>query len=657
MLPFVFLTEVSSALMLLLGVAGAGLLLPLLMNRDSVLHRSLLMGATALLALRYLWWRATETLAPFGMTWDWVASSSLLVLEALAMLGALSSFAMLARVRRRSAEADQYEDWWLPRRAPKVAVLIATYNEELEVLERSIIGAQATVHADVEVLVLDDGRRDWLRDYCAAQGVRYLRRPNSQGAKAGNINHALARLAEDPEPPDFVATLDADFVPHRDFLRRTLALFHDPGVGLVQTPQHFFNADPIQHNLGLTRAYPDEQRFFFDDMQTARDGWGIAFCCGTSSVARWEALRAIEGLPTDSVTEDFLLTLALRDAGWATVYLDEPLTEGLAPEGLKEYITQRARWCLGLMQIVRSRMGPLARNRLRLRDRWSVGDAALHWLTTYPFRIAAIIFPLFYWYFGIIVVDATLSEVIAVFGVYYLWVMMVLNFLTGNKIVPVVAEVSQLLAAGPITRAAFTGLLRPRGQPFSVTAKGGDRSRVVVQWRLMMPFALLLGLTVVGLSLGLVFDRMSHGAAGDGMIVVLFWSYYNLVVLATTVLACIELPRREEHVADRPEPAVLRIGPGAPQRVWLADLARDTALVRGQRHIAGQQGWLRITGVGDVAVTVTQATPDGCRLRLRTDTAQAVALIRKFHTEGAAPGVAAARASGLIAGVARRLSA
>jgi transposase len=39
-----------------------------------------------------------------------------------------------------------------------------------------------------------------------------------------------------PEPPDFVAVLDADFVPHRDFLDRTLALFKDPKVGLVQTP-------------------------------------------------------------------------------------------------------------------------------------------------------------------------------------------------------------------------------------------------------------------------------------------------------------------------------------------------------------------------------------------------------------------------------------
>lgn len=69
-----------------------------------------------------------------------------------------------------------------------------------------------------------------------------MRRPDNKGSKAGNINHCLDRLAEDPIPPDFVAVLDADFVPHRGFISRCLALFHDPDVGLVQTPQHFFNA-------------------------------------------------------------------------------------------------------------------------------------------------------------------------------------------------------------------------------------------------------------------------------------------------------------------------------------------------------------------------------------------------------------------------------
>ena len=78
------------------------------------------------------------------------------------------------------------------------------------------------------------------------------------------------------------------------------------------------------------------------------------------------------------MTEDYLLTLRLKEIGFSTAYLDEPLTFGLAPEGLKEYITQRARWCLGFMQIARGRSGPLStRSNLAWLDRLSLVEVFL----------------------------------------------------------------------------------------------------------------------------------------------------------------------------------------------------------------------------------------------------------------------------------------
>ncbi len=75
------------------------------------------------------------------------------------------------------------------------------------------------------------------------------------------------------------------------------------------TIQHFFNPDPIQNNLAISEVFPDEQQFFFDIIMPSKDAWDLAFCCGTSSVIRFSALREIGGFPTDSVTEDFLLTV------------------------------------------------------------------------------------------------------------------------------------------------------------------------------------------------------------------------------------------------------------------------------------------------------------------------------------------------------------
>ena len=648
-------STLTSAFATLVLLGGAGLVLSAVIRPTRNLHRAVLLGIAMVLALRYAWWRGTQTLAPFGPSIDMLASWSLFAIEMLALTGSLSASVIMSRIKLRSAEADAHLGWWGSKPEPRVAILIATYNEELDILERTIIGAKSLRHANKEVLVLDDSRRDWLRDYCATQGVRYMRRPDNKGSKAGNINHALDRLAEDPVPPDFVAVLDADFVPHRGFISRTLALFHDPQVGLVQTPQHFFNADPIQHNLGLSRSYPDEQRFFFDHMQPCRDGWGIAFCCGTSSVCRWEALRDIGGLPTESITEDFMLTLALQEKGWTTAYLAEPLSEGLAPEGLKEYVTQRARWCLGLMQIARSSLGPLGRSNLRLRDRWSVADSVFFWMTSFPFRLASVVYPLLYWYFDVIVVDAGLTDVIRIFGAYYLWTLITLNLLSRGMVVPILNDVSQLIGAIPITRAALTGLFRPKGHKFTVTAKGGDRTKVVIQWRMMAPFAILLGLTVLGLCLGIASDRFAFNGAGDGKWVVLFWTVYNVVVLATTCLACVELPRREFHVADKPERALFATGDDLRWQ-WIAALTLDTVQLRGRIYPVGTRGKLGIKEVGEVEAYVIAETADGTRLQLLPDEQQREALFLRFYADGDAPGVAQAQASALLSDIMRRLA-
>ncbi len=650
------LSETQSAMVELVAVAAAAFIATTLFLRDRTAHRIILFAVCFLLAARYLFWRATETVAPPGLTLDCFASWSLLAFEAVALFGSLSAFVILSRTRDRRAEVAAHLGWWEPAPPPRVAILIATYNEEEQVLERTIVGALALRHPNKEVIVLDDGKRDWLRDFCAQRGVGYMTRPDNQGAKAGNMNNALRVLDGRADPPDFVAILDADFVPHHGFISRTLALFHDPAVGLVQTPQHFFNADPIQHNLGLSRSYPDEQRFFFDHMQPARDAWGIAFCCGTSSVARFSALKDIGWFPTDSVTEDFMITLVLQEAGWKTVYLNEALTEGLAPEGLKEYVTQRARWCLGMMQIARSRFGPLSRNRLRLRDRWSVVDSVLYWTSTFPFRMAALVYPLLYWFANIVVVDATVPDVIRYFGTYYVWILITLNFVTRGVVMPVLTDVSQLLGALPISRAAFVGLTRPKGHPFRVTAKGGDRSRITVQWHLMAPFLALLTLTVLGLSMGILSDRFAFFDAGDGKSIVLFWTLYNVVVLTFTILVCVELPRRERHIADQPERAEVLIDGQPMESVWLVGLTQDLVRLRGVRLAEGQGGLLRIRDVGDVPFLAVAVTDDGARLNLMPDDAQQAALIERFYAEGDAPGVVTVRVGALLEDLSRRLS-
>ena len=159
---------------------------------------------------------------------------------------------------------------------------------------------------------------------------------------------------------DFVAIFDADFIPQRNFLMRTIGFFADPTIGVVQVPHAFYNYDPTQSSLALQTTLPDDQRFFFEAVMPSRDGWDAAFCCGSNSVTRRAALRSVgDVLPTESITEDMLFSITLLRKGYITRYLCERLAVGLAPEGLKAFFVRRRRWARGAMQILYLAAGPL----------------------------------------------------------------------------------------------------------------------------------------------------------------------------------------------------------------------------------------------------------------------------------------------------------
>lgn len=109
---FPHLSEVQSSITLLMLLAGVGLILPTVIDRNSTFQRSLVLGLAALLAGRYAFWRITETVAPFGLTMDMLASWSLLALEMLALVGSMSAFLIMSRQRGRSDEATEHAGWW-----------------------------------------------------------------------------------------------------------------------------------------------------------------------------------------------------------------------------------------------------------------------------------------------------------------------------------------------------------------------------------------------------------------------------------------------------------------------------------------------------------------------------------------------------------------
>jgi cellulose synthase (UDP-forming) len=618
----------------LLGLAL--LLLPSVPPRG--MARVVVMGVSILAMLRYLVWRLTETLPPLSADpaalWMWGVA----VLETMTLGNGILTALFLTRRSDRRGEADRGEARLAARPAlPAVDIIIPTYNEPLEVLERSILGALALDWpGDLRVWVLDDQRRDWLRDFCAARGARWVTRTGNSHGKAGNINAWLSASRGDGAAP-LLMVLDADFVPQRRFLWRVAGFFDDDTVGLVQTPQSFFNTDPIQMNLLCGPALADEQRFFYHEFQPALDAWGAAFCCGTSFVVRRDRLDAVGGIPTDTVTEDMMTTYALAARGWRTVYLDEPLSAGLAAEGLGEFITQRARWCLGTVQALRLPCSPLRRPGIGLMSRLCFLNAQLFWLGSFPLMLVAMIGPAVYWWSGVPAFLSGPEVFLDHFAPRFVAEATAIYWVSRGSVVPLLSGLAPLVTAPAVAKSAFRALFRPQGHRFKVTTKGGDRRRLVVHGKT----ALWIGSLMAAVASGLLFNYVGAFAALAAVgpsDLNLGWSLYALAILFLGLLVCIEVPRqRAQDRMAMNEPARLR-GSGGEIAVVVEDLSLSGAQLRLLAPWREDAAALLLDGIGTLPVEVVRRAGDHVSLRFGIlGPARDALLLRLYTTPAALP--------------------
>ncbi|HZF77298.1 MAG TPA: glycosyltransferase [Acetobacteraceae bacterium] len=627
-----------------------------LLGRTHPAARAICAAVSLALTWRYLEWRWTDSLpegqAMWQQGWAWV----FLAFETLALASSATLHVFMSRRIDRSAEADAGA--MSPLLSAPTDVFIATYNEERDILERTIVGALNLDHPDLRVWVLDDGARPWVRELAEELGAHYTFRVKGKHAKAGNVNAGLERALSTGRRPEFILLLDADFVPARRMLRRVLPLFTPADVGIVQTPQHFFNPDPMQVNLLCTGAWPDEQRFFFNEILACKDAWGAAFCCGTSAVFRVDALVAAGGMATETVTEDMLTSFKLEEVGYRTIFLNEQLSLGLAPEGLKEYVSQRARWCLGALQQVYTRWGFAGAGRLSLVSRFNNLDTTLYWLSGFIFKLMVISAPMIYWWTGTAVISCTLQDMLFWLAPQVAAGVVFTSVLTGNRVLPVMTDISQLVCSFAIGRTVLTALVKPFGHPFKVTAKGLSSEGVTVHWNFLLPFALI----ALGTAAGILWNmRPASPLFGtDGFSINLFWSVFNIAVLCVACAVCVEPPkrRRDERFATG-EAAWIEEADGARLPCIVTDISVGGArLRRPDGWPAEPTGTLVLDG-GALRAPFSgiRVTGDNFALRFPDEAGLRRALIRKLFAGGYSNEVPRVSIPRTLAGVARKVFA
>jgi len=295
--------------------------------------------------------------------------------------------------------------FYIDQRRVKVDVYITVYGEPLGVIRRTAIAARDMTGLH-ETYILDDGKSDDVRRLAQQLGVKYLRRDDSRGAKAGNINRALERT-----DGDFFVIFDADFTPSELFLYQTLPFFADPHLAFVQAPQTYGNL-----GSAVSRGAGYQQQVFYKLIQPGKNRFNSAFCVGTNVVFRRAAIEQIGGIYEQSKSEDIWTSLKLHERGYKSIYLSDTLAVGDAPENIKAYSKQQLRWATGSMEIL-FHGNPLFKRGLSLWQRILYLETATFYLQGVAAALLMLLPPLQI-FFGLVPIN--LSIAFGAWAFYYL---------------------------------------------------------------------------------------------------------------------------------------------------------------------------------------------------------------------------------------------
>ncbi len=407
-----------------------------------------------------------------------------------------------------------------------VDVFITTYGESIEVIRRTVAAVLA-MQGRHTTYVLDDGKSDAVRDAAAELGAGYLRRPTNEGAKAGNINHALAETTG-----DLFVIFDADFVPQPNFLHETIPFFADQEVAFVQTPQHYGNLSSL-----ISRGAGYMQSVFYGLIQPGKNRFNAAFCVGTNVVFRRRAIDEIGGIYQASKSEDVWTSILLHEKGWTSVYIPTVLATGATPETIEDYAKQQLRWATGGFEIL-LRHNPFSRKRsLTLDQRLQYFGTGTFYLTGIVPLLLLLVPPLQI-YFDVhpVNLDVTAGTWLLYYGGFYLMQILVAFYTVGSFR----WETLMLATVSfPIYTKALVNVVLRRDQAWHVT--GGSR-RASSPFNVIVPqvlfFVFLLATTAVG-----TWKDLGNGT----FTLALAWNATNTVVLGVFVATAF----REHHALRR----------------------------------------------------------------------------------------------------------
>ncbi|MCY7292897.1 MAG: glycosyltransferase family 2 protein, partial [Ferruginibacter sp.] len=274
----------------------------------------------------------------------------------------------IAYIKLKKKKKSKSQNLILSQEEVFVTVQLPLYNEPY-VTERLINAVCAFDYPKnlLEIQVLDDSSDETIKiaDNISAKwqqlgiDIKVVRREDRSGFKAGALKHGLEIATG-----DFIAIFDADFVPSPDFLRKTVPVLNQKGIGMVQTRWGHTNRE---YSL-LTKAQAFWLENHFRIEQTSRTNLNLFFNFnGTAGIWNKQAILEAGNWQADTLTEDLDLSYRAQLKGWKFLYLEDVVSPAELPPTLSALKGQQFRWTKGGAEVSRKLIPALLKSKQPLK--------------------------------------------------------------------------------------------------------------------------------------------------------------------------------------------------------------------------------------------------------------------------------------------------
>ena len=529
------------------------------MNKEEKKQNIIFIISMVLMTI-YLGWRMIFTLPFHEGIINLIFGILLILAETVTVFTTFELFYQKMRMNKFHLECPEIPD----ESYPDVDVFIATHNEPVDILYKTVNACTFMTYPDkskVHIYICDDGNRKEVAKLAREFGVGYLGLADNKEAKSGNLNNALGKTSS-----PLIATFDADMIPQHTFLMKTVPYFllsrfiKEDGkwrlrkeeeidqkfkLGLIQTPQSFYNPDLFQFNLYAEGNIPNEQDFFSREVNTMRNTSNAVAYTGSNTVILRKAMEKIGGFPLKTITEDFETSIRIQKAGYITYATDEIQAAGLTTTTIKSMIRQRVRWARGIIQslqnthaIITPDLPPLAR--------LTYLNSFLYWWSFFN-RLIFIMSPILFALFDYQIVNSHFWDVIVFWLPAYFFYSMSMRYLSSNVRNQRWSQIIDTIFMPYLIIPVLLETLHIHQMKFKVTNKKKEGSGIGIEFAVYaIPHIILLALSAAAMI------RFAYGKYGWALFyssIILFWITYNMVSLFYAVFFM--LGRRAYRSSER----------------------------------------------------------------------------------------------------------